>query len=84
MSRLQALRECEYTQKTKTCTCYSVMIENQIDGVDDGVRFVFDATADCNMVHGALYSCLRAVFGLSVAGVLTAVFSCMLIYQLLR
>jgi hypothetical protein len=60
------------------------MIESQIDGVDDGVRFVFDATADCSVVHGALYSCLRAVFGLSVAGVLTAVFSCMLIYQLLR
>lgn len=24
MSRLQALRECEYTRKTRTCTCYSV------------------------------------------------------------
>jgi len=49
-----------------------------------GVRFVFDSTADCGVVHGALYSCLRAVFGLSVAGVLVAVFSCMLVYQLLR
>ncbi|CAD7082489.1 unnamed protein product [Hermetia illucens] len=86
MSRLQALRECEYTQKTRTCTCYSVMIESQVDGVDEdrnGVRFVFDSTADCGVVHGALYSCLRAVFGLSVAGVLAAVFSCMLVYQLL-
>ncbi len=45
MSRLHAVRECEYTQKTRTCTCYSVMIESQIDGVEDGVRFVFDATA---------------------------------------
>lgn len=23
MSRLQALRECEYTKKTRTCTCYA-------------------------------------------------------------
>lgn len=83
MSRLQALRECEYTQKTRTCTCYSVMMDSQVEGVDEGVRFVFDSTADCGVVHGALYSCLRAVFGLSVAGVLVAVFSCMLVYQLL-
>uniref|UniRef100_A0A182PHL1 Uncharacterized protein n=1 Tax=Anopheles epiroticus TaxID=199890 RepID=A0A182PHL1_9DIPT len=84
MSRLQVLRECEYTQKTRTCTCYSVTADKQTDGgVDDSVRFVFDSTADCGVVHGALYSCLRAVFGLSVAGVLVAVFSCMLVYQLL-
>ncbi|XP_049540540.1 uncharacterized protein LOC125954370 isoform X2 [Anopheles darlingi] len=83
MSRLQVLRECEYTQKTRTCTCYSVTADKQPDGVDDSVRFVFDSTSDCGVVHGALYSCLRAVFGLSVAGVLVAVFSCMLVYQLL-
>ncbi|XP_038118767.1 uncharacterized protein LOC6036260 isoform X2 [Culex quinquefasciatus] len=83
MSRLQVLRECEYTQKTRTCTCYSVTADKQAEGVDDNVRFVFDSTADCGVVHGALYSCLRAVFGLSVAGVLVAVFSCMLVYQLL-
>ncbi|XP_052859709.1 uncharacterized protein LOC128266960 [Anopheles cruzii] len=84
MSRLQVLRECEYTQKTRTCTCYSVTADKQTDGVDDSsVRFVFDSTSDCGVVHGALYSCLRAVFGLSVAGVLVAVFSCMLVYQLL-
>ncbi|XP_053675135.1 uncharacterized protein LOC128725419 [Anopheles nili] len=84
MSRLQVLRECEYTQKTRTCTCYSVTAEKQTEGsVDDSVRFVFDSTSDCGVVHGALYSCLRAVFGLSVAGVLVAVFSCMLVYQLL-
>lgn len=39
MSRLQALRECEYTQKTRTCTCYSVMIESQVEGVDEGKLF---------------------------------------------
>uniref|UniRef100_A0AAG5D0A6 Uncharacterized protein n=1 Tax=Anopheles atroparvus TaxID=41427 RepID=A0AAG5D0A6_ANOAO len=83
MSRLQVLRECEYTQKTRTCTCYSVTADKQTEGVDDSVRFVFDSTSDCGVVHGALYSCLRAVFGLSVAGVLVAVFSCMLVYQLL-
>lgn len=42
------------------------------------VRFVFDSSDKCEIVHSALYSCLRAVFGLSVAGVLVAVFSCML------
>ncbi|KAJ6643688.1 hypothetical protein Bhyg_08653 [Pseudolycoriella hygida] len=47
------------------------------------VRFVFDSSDECTIVHSALYSCLRAVFGLSVAGVLVAVFSCMLVYQLL-
>ncbi|XP_070489808.1 transcription factor mef2A isoform X2 [Chironomus tepperi] len=83
MSRLQALKECQYTQKTRTCTCSSTLSES--DDLDDssGVRFVFDATTDCSVVHGALYSCLRAVFGLSVAGVFVAVFSCMLVYQLL-
>lgn len=86
MSRLQALRECQYTQKTRTCTCSSSLSEVSSDDTDDsiGVRFVFDATSDCSVVHGALYSCLRAVFGLSVAGVFVAVFSCMLVYQLLR
>lgn len=47
------------------------------------LRFVFDSSDECTIVHSALYSCLRAVFGLSVAGVLVAVFSCMLVYQLL-
>lgn len=85
MSRLQALRECQYTQKTRTCTCSSALSEvSKLMDNSVGVRFVFDATADCSVVHGALYSCLRAVFGLSVAGVFVAVFSCMLVYQLLR
>ncbi|KAG5676386.1 hypothetical protein PVAND_006226 [Polypedilum vanderplanki] len=85
MSRLQALKECQYTQKTRTCTCSSTLSESSddIDETGSSVRFVFDATTDCGVVHGALYSCLRAVFGLSVAGVFVAVFSCMLVYQLL-
>lgn len=28
MNRLQTLRECVYTQKTRTCTCYSVLLES--------------------------------------------------------
>ncbi|KAL5292392.1 hypothetical protein ACFFRR_011289 [Megaselia abdita] len=83
LSRLQSLKECEYTQKTRTCTCYSDMIDPQMGRNDDGVKLVFDSTTDCGVVHGALYSCLRAIFGLSVAGVLIAVFCCMLVYQLL-
>ncbi|KAF5275053.1 hypothetical protein FQA39_LY06990 [Lamprigera yunnana] len=82
MNRLQTLRECVYTQKTRTCTCYSVLLEAHAP-TDDGMRFVFDSTPDCEVIHGALYSCLRAMFGLSVSGILVCIFSCMLIYQLL-
>ncbi|KAK9695714.1 hypothetical protein QE152_g32384 [Popillia japonica] len=82
MNRLQTLRECVYTQKTRTCTCYSVLIEAHAS-TDEGVRFVFDSTPDCEVIHGALYSCLRAMFGLSVSGILVCIFSCMLVYQLL-
>ena len=35
------------------------------------------------MIHGALYACLRALFGLSVIGILVSLFSGMLVYQLL-
>jgi ABC-type nitrate/sulfonate/bicarbonate transport system permease component len=48
------------------------------------VHYIFNATPDCEVIHGALYSCLRAMFGLSVIGILVCIFSCMLIYQLLR
>ncbi|KAB0804276.1 hypothetical protein PPYR_01246 [Photinus pyralis] len=82
MNRLQTLRECVYTQKTRTCTCYSVLLEAHAS-TDEGMRFVFDATPDCEVIHGALYSCLRAMFGLSVSGILVCIFSCMLVYQLL-
>lgn len=82
MNRLQTLRECVYTQKTRTCTCYSVLLEAHASA-DEGMRFVFDSTPDCEVIHGALYSCLRAMFGLSVSGILVCIFSCMLVYQLL-
>ncbi|KAL1501181.1 hypothetical protein ABEB36_006561 [Hypothenemus hampei] len=82
MNRLQTLRECVYTQKTRTCTCYSVLLEAQSTS-DDGSRYIFDSTPDCEVIHGALYSCLRAMFGLSVSGILVCIFSCMLVYQLL-
>lgn len=84
MNRLQTLRECVYTQKTRTCTCYSVLLEAHTEPDESiGSRFVFDSTPDCEVIHGALYSCLRAMFGLSVTGILVCIFSCMLIYQLL-
>lgn len=35
MNRLQTLRECVYTQKTRTCTCYSVLTEAHTNA-DDG------------------------------------------------
>lgn len=83
MSRLQGLKECDYQSKTRTCTCYTIRLDSNADFVDATARFVFDGIDDCGMVHGALYSCLRALFGLSVVGVLVAVISCMLVYQLL-
>ncbi|KAL0267874.1 UNVERIFIED_CONTAM: hypothetical protein PYX00_010023 [Menopon gallinae] len=82
MNRLQTLRECLYTQKTQSCTCYSVLMDNDRTS-DEGIKFVFNSTPDCEVVHGALYSCLRAIFGLSVIGILVCIFSCMLVYQLL-
>ena len=36
------------------------------------------------VVHGTIYTCLRAMFGLSVIGILVSIFSCMLVYQILR
>lgn len=88
MSRLQSLRECIFHEKIHQCTCYtetgiSDPDYNQSEN-DPSVRFVFDSAVNCDVVHGAMYSCLRAMFGLSVGGVLVAVFCCMLIYQLLR
>ncbi|XP_044745533.1 uncharacterized protein LOC123307337 isoform X2 [Coccinella septempunctata] len=82
MNRLQTLRECVYTKKTRTCTCYSVLLEAQ-SATDEGMRFVFDSTPDCEVIHGELYVCLRMMFGISVTGILVCIFSCMLMYQLL-
>ncbi|XP_017893511.1 uncharacterized protein LOC108633059 [Ceratina calcarata] len=75
MSRLQGLRKCVYTAKAKSCTCYGTPEE------DPGVRF--EGTPHCEAVHGALHACLRALFGVSVGGILACIFSCMLVYQLL-
>ncbi|XP_046682929.1 uncharacterized protein LOC124369174 isoform X2 [Homalodisca vitripennis] len=83
MSRLQSLRECVYTLKTQTCTCYSVLLESASERSDEGSRYVFNATPDCEAIHGPLYLCLRALFGLSVIGILVCIFCCMLVYQLL-
>lgn len=38
MNRLQTLRECVYTQKTRTCTCYSVLLEAHAE-TDEGNYF---------------------------------------------
>ena len=46
-------------------------------------KYIFADTPDCEVVHGALYACLRALFGLSVIGILVSLFSGMLVYQLL-
>ncbi|XP_034938810.1 uncharacterized protein [Chelonus insularis] len=78
MSRLQGLRECVYTARARSCTCYGAP---QGRGGDPGV--LFEGTPHCEAVHGALYDCLRALFGVSVAGILACIFSCMLVYQLL-
>ncbi|KAJ9575688.1 hypothetical protein L9F63_007447, partial [Diploptera punctata] len=50
MNRLQMLRECVYTRMTQTCTAAS-----------DNMHYVFNSTPDCEVIHGALYSCLRAI-----------------------
>ncbi|XP_059469999.1 uncharacterized protein LOC132193380 isoform X2 [Neocloeon triangulifer] len=83
MNRLQTLRECVYTQKNQACTCYSGLTQDPSVTSEESMRFVFHNTPDCEVVHGALYSCLRALFGLSVIGILVCIFSCMLVYQLL-
>lgn len=44
---------------------------------------MFNNTPNCEVVHGSLYGCLRALFGLSVVGILVCIFSSMLVYQLL-
>ncbi|XP_011308086.1 uncharacterized protein [Fopius arisanus] len=78
MSKLQSLRECVYTARARSCTCYGT---SQSRSEDTGV--LFEGTPHCEAVHGALYACLRALFGVSVAGILACIFSCMLVYQLL-
>lgn len=99
MNRLQTLRECIYNARARICTCFtgsssssssfsgssSHFMGQPLDsGQDQGsARFIFADTADCEVIHGALYACLRALFGLSVIGILVSLFSGMLVYQLL-
>ncbi|XP_046403062.1 uncharacterized protein LOC124168795 isoform X2 [Ischnura elegans] len=97
MNRLQTLRECVYTQRLRTCVCYShphirhpgpplpppPTSTSYAEDVNEH-RFVFGDTSDCEVVHGALYWCLRALFGLSVAALLLCIFAAMLVYQLLH
>ena len=45
---------------------------------------MFAATSNCEVIHGTIYSCLRAMFGLSVVGILVSIFSCMLVYQVVK
>ncbi|CAG7829387.1 unnamed protein product, partial [Allacma fusca] len=47
------------------------------------VHYVFENTPDCDVIHGTLYSCLRAVFAISVVAVLLSIFLTMLLYQLI-
>ena len=42
---------------------------------------MFAAAPSCEVIHGTIYTCLRAMFGLSVIGILVSIFSCMLVYQ---
>ncbi|XP_066969446.1 uncharacterized protein [Macrobrachium rosenbergii] len=83
MNRLQTLQECEFFPHSHSCTCtpYTSVLDPNHD-----VRYVFsleNSGMNCDVIHGPLYSCLRALFGLSVIGILVSIFSCMLVYQLL-
>ncbi|CAN7983076.1 unnamed protein product [Ixodes hexagonus] len=81
MNRLQTLHKCDYSSKEKACMCLSAIAESPAP--DGRHQFVFNNTPNCEVVHGSLYGCLRALFGLSVVGILVCIFSSMLVYQLL-
>ncbi|XP_018016913.1 uncharacterized protein LOC108673573 [Hyalella azteca] len=81
MNRLQTLHECEYLPDAASCTCTPYA---GIAGPGQhNERYVFSHVRSCLVIHGPLYACLRAMFGLSVIGILVSIFSCMLVYQLL-
>lgn len=80
MNRLQTLHECVYTPQSKTCMCVSAIGDHN---AQEAHRFVFNNTPNCEVVHGSLYSCLRALFSFSVLGMLLCISCSMLIYQLL-
>ena len=62
MSRLQSIKECSYTQATRTCTCYP-LVQPSPSGPgtllqplhpvrpDQGVVYVFNGTPDCEVTH---------------------------------
>ena len=81
MNRLQTLRECVYQSSSRTCTCFAGIMDHRSIDYEATLRFVFAATPNCEVIHGTIYSCLRAMFGLSVVGILVSIFSCMLVYQ---
>lgn len=81
MNRLQTLHKCDYSSKDRACMCLSAIAESPAQ--DGEHQFVFNDTPSCEVVHGSLYGCLRALFGLSVVGILVCIFSSMLVYQLL-
>ena len=83
MNRLQTLRECVYQSSSRTCTCFAGIMDHRSIDYEATLRFVFAATPNCEVIHSTIYSCLRAMFGLSVVGILVSIFSCMLVYQIL-
>ena len=44
---------------------------------------IFYGVSNCQLIHSLLFSCLRALFGLSVVAILICICSLMLVYQLL-
>ncbi|ODN01762.1 hypothetical protein Ocin01_04911 [Orchesella cincta] len=83
MNRLQTLKECVYTKNPPSCTCYSHSFGMQGPAGPETTHYLFENTPDCDVIHGILYSCLRAVFAISVVAVLLSIFLCMLLYQLI-
>lgn len=48
-------------------------------------HLVFHDVSSCDLIHGGwLFTCLRAIFGLSVLGILVCIFASMLVYQYVR
>lgn len=88
LNRLQNLQGCEYTASSSTCIC---MTGSAITGSNDpsvqvtghSSHYAFQNIPNCDVVHGSLNTCLRALFGVSVFGILISIFTSMLVYQLM-